>query len=148
MGCGQKSFKLMWRCHQLLSGLLAKGHLPRVSRRSLMIRVMYLYSIMLDGWMHVCMECVCVCVCVFVKWPVTTNSSIWSLTGNFNFNVNLVTLCSVQRTEGEMISPSSTTPSNKKVWNNWRVKWPKKILVFPLVIWDLLTNVKCRLNYI
>ena len=36
MGCGQKSFKL---CHQLLSGLLAKSHLPRVSRRSLMIRV-------------------------------------------------------------------------------------------------------------
>ena len=46
MGCGQnllsmepwaaakKSFKLVWRCHQLLSGFLAKGHLPRVSRRS------------------------------------------------------------------------------------------------------------------
>ena len=29
---------LVWRCHQLLSGFLAKGHLPRVSRRSLMIR--------------------------------------------------------------------------------------------------------------
>ena len=42
MGCGQKSFKLVWRCHQLLSGFLAKGHLPRVSRqsrRSLMISV-------------------------------------------------------------------------------------------------------------
>ena len=41
-GCGQKSFKLMGRCHQLLSGFLAKGHLLRVSRqsyRSLMIRV-------------------------------------------------------------------------------------------------------------
>ena len=24
-GCGQKSFKLVWRCHQLLSGFLAKG---------------------------------------------------------------------------------------------------------------------------
>ena len=24
----------MWRCHQLLSGFLAKGHLPRVSRQS------------------------------------------------------------------------------------------------------------------
>ena len=42
MACGQKSFKLVWRCHQLLSGFLAKYHLPRVSRlsrRSLMIRV-------------------------------------------------------------------------------------------------------------
>ena len=42
MGCGQKNFQLVWRCHQLLSGFLAKGHLPRVSRqssRSLMIRV-------------------------------------------------------------------------------------------------------------
>ena len=42
MGCSQKSFKLVWRCHQLLSGFLAKGHYPRVSRqsrRSLMIRV-------------------------------------------------------------------------------------------------------------
>ena len=41
-GLRQKSFKLMWRCHQLLSGFLAKGHLPRVtrqSRQSLMIRV-------------------------------------------------------------------------------------------------------------
>ena len=25
----KKSYKLMWRCHQLLSGFLAKGHLPR-----------------------------------------------------------------------------------------------------------------------
>ena len=28
MGCGQKNFQLVWRCHQLLSGFLAKGHLP------------------------------------------------------------------------------------------------------------------------
>ena len=37
MGCGQKSFKLAWRYHKLVS-----GHLPRVSRqsrRSLIIRV-------------------------------------------------------------------------------------------------------------
>ena len=34
-GCSQKSFKLVWRCHQLLSGfLLAKRHVPRVSRQS------------------------------------------------------------------------------------------------------------------
>ena len=26
----KKSFKLVWRCHHLLSGFLAKGHLPRV----------------------------------------------------------------------------------------------------------------------
>ena len=31
MGCGQESFKLVWRCHQLLSVFLAEGHLPRVS---------------------------------------------------------------------------------------------------------------------
>ena len=31
MGCGQTSFKTVWRCHQLLSGFLAKGHLPRVA---------------------------------------------------------------------------------------------------------------------
>ena len=36
---GPKIFTLVWRCHQLLSGFLAKGHLPRVSRWSLMIRV-------------------------------------------------------------------------------------------------------------
>ena len=29
----KKNFQLMWRCHQLLSGFLAKGHLPRVSRQ-------------------------------------------------------------------------------------------------------------------
>jgi hypothetical protein len=27
---GAMSFKLVWRCHQLLSVFLAKGHLPRV----------------------------------------------------------------------------------------------------------------------
>ena len=33
MGCGQRSFKLVWRC-QLLSGLLTKEHLPQASRQS------------------------------------------------------------------------------------------------------------------
>ena len=31
MGCGRKSFKLVWLCHQLLSGFLVEGYLPRVS---------------------------------------------------------------------------------------------------------------------
>ena len=47
MGCRQKNLKLVWRCHQLLSGFLAKGHLPRVlqeSCRSLMIRVLMKWS--------------------------------------------------------------------------------------------------------
>ena len=47
IGCGQKSSKLVWRCLQLLSGFLAKGYLPRVSRqsrRSLMIRVIIKWS--------------------------------------------------------------------------------------------------------
>ena len=30
----EKSFKLVWRRHQLLSGFLTNGHLPRVSRQS------------------------------------------------------------------------------------------------------------------
>jgi hypothetical protein len=30
----KKSFKLVWRCHQLLSGFLANDLLPRVSRQS------------------------------------------------------------------------------------------------------------------
>ena len=34
MDCGQKSFKLVWRCHQLLSGFLAIDQLIRVSRQS------------------------------------------------------------------------------------------------------------------
>jgi hypothetical protein len=34
MDCGQKSFKLVWRCHQLLCGFLVNGHLPSVSRQS------------------------------------------------------------------------------------------------------------------
>ena len=34
MDCGQKSFKLVWRCHQLLSGILANDHMLRVSRQS------------------------------------------------------------------------------------------------------------------
>ena len=34
MGCGQKCFRLVWRCHQLLSGFLARGHLPRMSLKS------------------------------------------------------------------------------------------------------------------
>ena len=40
-------FKLVWRCHQLLSGFLAKGHLLRVSRQSrqsLIIRVIMKWS--------------------------------------------------------------------------------------------------------
>ena len=28
IGCGQKSFKLVWGCHQLLSGFLANFHCP------------------------------------------------------------------------------------------------------------------------
>ena len=34
MGCGQKSFKIVWRYHQSLSGFLVNGHLPLVSRHS------------------------------------------------------------------------------------------------------------------
>ena len=30
--CGHKSFRLAWRCHQLLSGFLAKGHFSQFSR--------------------------------------------------------------------------------------------------------------------
>ena len=44
---GEKIFKLVWRCHQLLFGILAKGPLPRVWRqslRSLMIRVIMKWS--------------------------------------------------------------------------------------------------------
>jgi hypothetical protein len=44
MGCYQKSFKLVWGCHQLLSGFLANSHMPRVSRQSrllLIIRVIF-----------------------------------------------------------------------------------------------------------
>ena len=33
LGCGQKSFQLVWRCHQLLSEFLAKGHLSRLLRQ-------------------------------------------------------------------------------------------------------------------
>jgi hypothetical protein len=33
-GYGIKSFKLVWQCHQLLAGFLAKGHLSAVSRQS------------------------------------------------------------------------------------------------------------------
>ena len=43
----KKSFKLVWRCHQFLSGFLAKGHLPRVPRqshRSLIIRLIMKWS--------------------------------------------------------------------------------------------------------
>ena len=34
MSCGQKSFKLAWLCHQLLSRILAKCHLSRMSHQS------------------------------------------------------------------------------------------------------------------
>ena len=34
ISCGQKSFKLGWRCHQLQSGFLAKDHWPQMSRQS------------------------------------------------------------------------------------------------------------------
>ena len=32
--CYQKSCKLVWRCHQLISEFLAKGHLPRMCHQS------------------------------------------------------------------------------------------------------------------
>ena len=41
---GPNSFKLVWRCHRLLSRFLFKSHLPRQSRRSLMIRVIIKWS--------------------------------------------------------------------------------------------------------
>jgi hypothetical protein len=34
MDCDQKIFKLVWRCHHLLSGFISRGHLPWVSRQS------------------------------------------------------------------------------------------------------------------
>ena len=34
MGCGQKNFTIVWRYHQLLSGFVAIGYLPQVSRQS------------------------------------------------------------------------------------------------------------------
>ena len=43
-GCSQKSVKLVWQCHQLLSGFLAKDHLPWVLCGSLMIRVIMKFS--------------------------------------------------------------------------------------------------------
>ena len=46
-GLRPTNFQLVWWCHQLLSGFLAKGHLPRVScqsRRSLVIRVTITWS--------------------------------------------------------------------------------------------------------
>ena len=52
MGCGKKSFKLLWRCHQLLSGILAKGHLPWVSHQLLMIRVIRLCTDLLAFALH------------------------------------------------------------------------------------------------
>ena len=39
LGCVQRSVMIVWRCRQLLSGFLAKGHLPRVSRLSTVVRV-------------------------------------------------------------------------------------------------------------
>ena len=36
MGCGQENFKIVWRCHQLLSGFLAPDLLSRMSRQSLL----------------------------------------------------------------------------------------------------------------
>ena len=32
MGCGQESFKLVWRCHQILCRFLVKGHFPGVDK--------------------------------------------------------------------------------------------------------------------
>ena len=36
MGCSQKSFKLVWRCHQLLSGFLVKSFPPSVTSVTLL----------------------------------------------------------------------------------------------------------------
>ena len=36
MSCSQESFKLVWRCHQVLFGFLAIDHLPCFSRQSRM----------------------------------------------------------------------------------------------------------------
>ena len=38
LAAAKKKIQLLWGCDQLLSGFLAKGHLPRVSRQSIMIR--------------------------------------------------------------------------------------------------------------
>ena len=73
MGCSQKSFKLVWRCHQLLSGFLAEGHLPQMSRQSrcsLMIRV-----IMKRSW-GLCRD--------LLIFALLTNSIAY---GNRRFNV-------------------------------------------------------------
>ena len=45
IGCGQNSFTLVWWYQQFLSGFLAKSHFPRVSRLSLMIRMIMKWSL-------------------------------------------------------------------------------------------------------
>ena len=49
----KKSFKLMWRCHQLLSGFLANGHLPRVSRQSCLLTNDKSENEMIPGAVHI-----------------------------------------------------------------------------------------------
>jgi hypothetical protein len=39
MHYSQKGFKLVWRCHQILSGFLANDHFPQSHVSQLMLRV-------------------------------------------------------------------------------------------------------------
>ena len=50
ISCGQKSFTLVWGWQKLLSGFLAKGHLPRVSRQSRLSANDKCGCIVLMGW--------------------------------------------------------------------------------------------------
>ena len=52
MGCGQENFKLVWRCHQLLSGFLAKGLLPREPRQSFLSANVKGDNEMIPGTVH------------------------------------------------------------------------------------------------
>ena len=68
----------MWRCQQLLSGFLAKGHLPRVSRRSLMIRVIMKLNIL-----------------IFDKFPEETRLLTSFIYGKYNLIQSCTTLKNV-----------------------------------------------------
>ena len=50
MACGQKTFKLLWRYHQLLPGFLTNGHLPAC-------RVSHACQLMIEWWWYDTGDC-------------------------------------------------------------------------------------------
>ena len=88
MHCGQKSFKVVWRCQQILSGFLAKAYLSLVSRQPRLSANGKGYNEMIHGAVHRSYAgsfCYVIVQRHYVNWTEKWGFTIFSL-GNWTYS--------------------------------------------------------------